>query len=292
MPPAADLHASYPDEVQHLAARTDTQDVSLGVKLAIAFGTFDFAFLLFLWACLIPTYRRRWRPRLRALVATSVALVTGKQRRTRDALSIRYRLALDAIVAARLKRESSRAHGEPVFLSHYVRNGVFRHWVLHTHSCKFELRRKAPTSRFEWRGSTSLFAAGEYFEANIGTSTFSMDAYKRSIAACHSPEVGRYFYSMVGWTTLSQEEIARHCADIFNSFGNYGLVSNNCQHFLRTLADEEIAALEACIEKEVRKAAGKSSYVLVIGDAGSGGGGDAGDSGGHGGDGGGGGGGC
>ncbi|GAT21115.1 LOW QUALITY PROTEIN: 2-hydroxyphytanoyl-CoA lyase [Aspergillus luchuensis] len=53
-----------------------------------------------------------------------------------------YRVALDKIVSARLEQESNTARGEPIFLSHYISQGQFRHWVLHTYGHKYELRQR------------------------------------------------------------------------------------------------------------------------------------------------------
>ncbi|KAH8712311.1 hypothetical protein HC256_005509 [Beauveria bassiana] len=151
----------------------------------------------------------------------------------------RSREALEKIVSARLEKESSNEFGEPVFVSHYTNNGVFRHWVLHAHGHKYELRRKAPSvARIEWQGSTSLFASAEYYEPAVGVSGFCTELYKSSVLAAYSPEVGSYFYSMVGWTTLAEEDVERECWEVFQRFGNYGLFYNNCQHFLRALADK------------------------------------------------------
>ncbi|KAJ2979339.1 hypothetical protein NQ176_g3316 [Zarea fungicola] len=195
---------------------------------------------------LIALCTQRWKPRLPARVVAFVALVsakvTGQQKLTRDALSMRYRKALAEIVKARLRNESSHELGEPVFVSHYIKNGVFRHWALHAHGHKFELRRKVPPSLFEWQGSTSLLAAGKYYESAVGNSGFSMEIYKRSVLARYSPEVGQYYYSMVGWTTLSKDEIQQRSVELFQRFGNYKLVSNNCQDFLRALANEIVTA--------------------------------------------------
>ncbi|KAM3430863.1 hypothetical protein MY4824_007436 [Beauveria thailandica] len=188
-------------------------------------------------------FRRQWKlPRSCVAFLAAVRLVvwrvSGRQKRTVDSLSRRYREALEMIVSARLEKESSKEFGEPVFVSHYINNGVFRHWVLHAHGHKYELRRKAPAAaRIEWQGSTSLFASAEYYEPVVGVSGLNMELYKSSVLAAYSPEVGCFFYSMVGWTTLSEQEIERECWAVFQRFGNYGLFYNNCQHFLRALAD-------------------------------------------------------
>ncbi|KAH0527111.1 hypothetical protein TsFJ059_002144 [Trichoderma semiorbis] len=95
-----------------------------------------------------------------------------------------YKAALDKIVAARLATESSVEPGEPVFLSHYISQGQFRHWVLHAHDYKYELRQTEV-------GDSNT--PGVY-EATIGPSGFNFKAYKESVITRYSPEVGHYFY--------------------------------------------------------------------------------------------------
>ncbi|KAK4063737.1 hypothetical protein Trihar35433_8445 [Trichoderma harzianum] len=141
-----------------------------------------------------------------------------------------YKAALDKIVAARLEEESSVESGEPVFLSHYISQGQFRHWVLHTHDYKYELRQTEV-------GDSNK--PGVY-EATIGPSGFNLKAYKESVITRYSPEVGHYFYSMIGWTTLSKERIDEECHRISTAFGKYSLLSNNCHDFLQQLADKVV----------------------------------------------------
>ncbi|KKP06189.1 hypothetical protein THAR02_01702 [Trichoderma harzianum] len=141
-----------------------------------------------------------------------------------------YKAALDKIVAARLATESSVEPGEPVFLSHYISQGQFRHWVLHAHDYKYELRQTEV-------GDSNT--PGVY-EATIGPSGFNLKAYKESVITRYSPEVGHYFYSMIGWTTLSKKRIDEECHRISTTFGKYSLLSNNCHDFLQQLADKVV----------------------------------------------------
>lgn len=133
-----------------------------------------------------------------------------------------YREALRKIVIARLQRETSTASGEPVFLSHYISQGRLRHWVLHVHGHKYELRQQPDKT---------------YYAAMSAPSGFDLQQYQRSITRNYSPEVGDYFYSIIGWTTLSKEQVNHKCAQVSASFGTYALFSNNCHGFLQRLAD-------------------------------------------------------
>ncbi|KAL7785776.1 hypothetical protein V8C43DRAFT_290963 [Trichoderma afarasin] len=158
-----------------------------------------------------------------------VAKAKGKETSKAD-IKKWYKAALDKIVAARLATESSVEPGEPVFLSHYISQGQFRHWVLHAHDYKYELRQTEV-------GDSK--APGVY-EATIGQSGFNLKAYKDSVITRYSPEVGHYFYSMIGWTSLSKKRIDEECHRISTTFGKYSLLSNNCHDFLQQLADKVV----------------------------------------------------
>ncbi|GKZ36199.1 hypothetical protein AbraIFM66950_007195 [Aspergillus brasiliensis] len=153
--------------------------------------------------------------------------VGSSQKKTKPSLAdIKrwYRAALDKIVAARLEQESGTESGEPVYLSHHISHGIFRHWVLHAYGYKYELREDPDRQ-------------GVY-DARIGSSEFNLDAYKQSVLTTYSPEIGKYFYSMVGWTTLSKEQIDAECRRVSETFGTYTLLLNNCHDFLQQLADK------------------------------------------------------
>ncbi|KAF3074124.1 hypothetical protein CFAM422_003266 [Trichoderma lentiforme] len=176
----------------------------------------------------------RSRKKAKAIASSKSAVAAkgkGKGKETSKAdIKKWYKQALDKIVAARLEKESSIESGEPVFLSHYISQGQFRHWVLHAHDHKYELRQTEV-------GDSNT--PGVY-EATIGPSGFNLKAYKESVITRYSPEVGHYFYSMIGWTSLSKERIDEECHRISTTFGKYSLLSNNCHDFLQKLADKVV----------------------------------------------------
>ncbi|KAF7125238.1 hypothetical protein CNMCM5793_001416 [Aspergillus hiratsukae] len=144
-----------------------------------------------------------------------------------------YRAVLEKIVAARVEKESSTEFGEPVFLSHYIDRGQFRHWVLHAHGYKYELRQTRTQTQGEAEDSHS-----RRYAAAIAPSGFDLEAYKQSIVTRYSPVVGYYFYSMIGWTTLSKEQVDEECGRVSANFERYNALGNNCHDFLQQLADE------------------------------------------------------
>ncbi|KAJ6031348.1 hypothetical protein N7540_002080 [Penicillium herquei] len=139
-----------------------------------------------------------------------------------------YRRAIEKIVTARLEGECSTTSGEPVFLSHYISQSRLRHWVLHVYGTKYELRQVSA------EGSSTQ----KHYKATISTSRFDFQEYQRSITTHYSPEVGNYFYSVIGRTTLSKEEIDAKCDEVDKGFGPYARLTNNCHDFLQRLADE------------------------------------------------------
>lgn len=157
-----------------------------------------------------------------------------------------YKDALDKIVTARLEQESSVAYGEPVFLSHYIHNGQFRHWVMHVHGYKYELRANDVNASADIGGGISGSGLGggtggddspNPYRAAVAESRFDMEEYKRSVALRRDPRIGPYFYSMIGWTDMTREQVDRECASVWGGFGAYGLLANNCHDFLQRLAE-------------------------------------------------------
>ncbi|OQE15925.1 hypothetical protein PENSTE_c026G02339 [Penicillium steckii] len=140
----------------------------------------------------------------------------------------RYKEALDKIVTARLKKESTTSSGEPIFLSHYISRGQFRHWVMHVHNHKYELRQRAADES----------NPKPYFVAAVSPSDFNFEKYRQSIALHYAPEVGNYFYSLIGWTKYSKERVDKKCHQMFKDFGKYSLFTNNCHDFLQSLAGD------------------------------------------------------
>ncbi|OQD98292.1 hypothetical protein PENSOL_c009G02721 [Penicillium solitum] len=162
-----------------------------------------------------------------------------------------YRGAIDKIVTARLQKESNTKSGEPVFLSHYILQGRLRHWVLHVHNHKYELRQRvADESHPE-----------PYYAAAIAPSGFNLKKYQQSITVHHSPEVGSYFYSMIGWTKLSKEQVDQKCLEVSTGFGEYALLSNNCHDFLQRLADKIITTKAPDWDWFRRHAVGGYHYI-------------------------------
>ncbi|KAL5364465.1 hypothetical protein BJX96DRAFT_157399 [Aspergillus floccosus] len=162
-----------------------------------------------------------------------------------------YREAIDKIVNARLQKECSTTSGEPVILSHYINQGRLRHWVLHTHSHKYELRQRV----------TDDSNTQPCYTAVIAPSSFDLCAYQRSVTLHHSPEVGNYFYSMIGWTALSKEQVDQECHQVSTSFGTYALFSNNCHDFLQRLADKIVTTKAPDWEWFRHQAVGGYQYI-------------------------------
>lgn len=109
---------------------------------------------------------------------------------------------------------------EPVLLSYYIKHGEFRHWVLHTHSHKYELRRIGT-------GYRPLIQKSRHVGVELALRTQSF-------------QNGRYYYCFLGWTTKTKEEVDESCNRVAKSFGVYSLAVNNCQDFLISLAADVI----------------------------------------------------
>ncbi|KAJ6024796.1 zinc finger protein [Penicillium herquei] len=169
-------------------------------------------------------YRRKNPNRLPTRRARINAL---KTKASKDEIRQWYRMAIEKIVTARLQAECSLISGEPIFLSHYISKGRLRHWVLHVYGYKYELRQE----------SAKGCSIRKHYKAFISLSGFNLQEYQRTVTANYLPIFGKYFYSIIGWTSLSKEEVDQKCDEVEKSFGRYALLTNNCHDFLQTLAD-------------------------------------------------------
>lgn len=177
-----------------------------------------FGVVVFIVALSVYSCRKKEKLKSQAKAVTKRVELAPVDRINAEALQKWYKDGLREIVRARLEKESDRASGEPVLLSYYISRGEFRHWVLHTHGHKYELRR-----------------VGVGYGPVIKPSNYSEKARRAAILRNSSPEVGQYYYSVIGWTTKSKEEVDEACRRVGDTFGIYNWATNNCQNFLNAL---------------------------------------------------------
>ena len=141
--------------------------------------------------------------------------------------------ALQPDVERRLKEEEDDKKGQQVWFSRYISNGRLRHWVLMTHGYKYELRRVNDESREEGAGTTK-------FTPKV--MPFTIDEEKRNAALAESsvPDVDGFYVCLIGWTTKTKEQVDDACWSVQKDFGQYDLLWNNCQDFLRMFAERII----------------------------------------------------
>ncbi|KAH9234513.1 hypothetical protein K456DRAFT_1724096 [Colletotrichum gloeosporioides 23] len=170
--------------------------------------------------------------------------------------------------AERLAEENNTAHGEPVWLSLWAFKGELRHWLLLAHRYKYELRRKRrpnPTSE-EGAGNgrpsameetteteglvepiedvTNTSGFGKFYEAatrQYSNYASDMEQRDKSIGTRAKPEVqtkgGLVIMVLIGWTNKTKDQVDEAFRKVEREFGDYHLTRNNCQHFVRNLAD-------------------------------------------------------
>ncbi|KAJ5613644.1 hypothetical protein N7528_007298 [Penicillium herquei] len=194
------------------------------VLLKIAAAFLSMLSWIFFILRIVRAYQERGANRLPTESASVEALETKP---SQDDIKQWYRRAIAKIVNARVQAECSLESGEPVFLSHYISKGRLRHWVLHVHEHKYELRQVLAEG----------FWTRKRYKASISPSGFDLLEYQRSVTMHHAPKVDNYFYSMIGWTTLSKKEVDQECDIVGEGFGSYSLFTNNCHDFLQSLAD-------------------------------------------------------
>ena len=149
--------------------------------------------------------------------------------------------AMQPDVERRLKEEEDHTKGQQVWFSRYIHNGRLRHWVLMTHGNKYELRRSDNVGEGvgeEGRGELKF---------TYHVTPFTIDEEKRKAALAESslPDVDGFYVCLIGWTTKTKDEVDPVCRSVFESFGEYNLLWKNCQHFLRMLAEQLLAAKAA-----------------------------------------------
>lgn len=131
--------------------------------------------------------------------------------------------------ALRQRQEQDTAKGERVWFSRHVENGRLRHWVLLTYNTKYELRRAA-------NGGDGKFT--------FSSRPFTIDQEQRQAFAADwkMPEADGYFVCLIGWTRMSKEQVDAACQQTFKEFPEYNLFWNNCQHFLKNMAERILVA--------------------------------------------------
>ena len=157
--------------------------------------------------------------------------------------------AMQPDVERRIREEEDHTRGEQVWFSRYIYNGRLRHWVLMTHGNKYELRRRDNVvidERQQQQDGNEKERPGEQ-EFTYHVSPFTIDEEKRkaSLAESSLPDVDGFYVCLIGWTTKTKEEVDLTCKAVLQQFGEYSLLWKNCQHFLKTLAEQIIVAKTA-----------------------------------------------
>jgi hypothetical protein len=147
----------------------------------------------------------------------------------------------------RQAQEHDTAKGEQVWFSRCILNGRLQHWVLMTHGMKYELRRRehveGESAGQEPKGKTGD-GDGAYV-CNIKPYTIDQERRDLSLTKLLTPEVDGYYICLIGWTRLSQAQTAEIAQTVLSSFGKYSLLRNNCQDFLRQLAEKILISPKA-----------------------------------------------
>ena len=148
-------------------------------------------------------------------------------------------------------QEEDISKGERVWFSRCILNGRLQHWVLLTHGMKYELRRRDHLNKGFPDSNTDNQdvqnegeSTGEYV-CNIKPYTIDQERRDISLTKLLIPEVDGYYICLVGWTRLTEPEVNNIAQTVLSSFGRYSLLRNNCQDFLRQLAEKILIASKA-----------------------------------------------
>ncbi|KAL9054913.1 MAG: hypothetical protein Q9162_003854 [Coniocarpon cinnabarinum] len=126
----------------------------------------------------------------------------------------------------RAAQEADDSTGERVWFSRCILNGRLQHWVLITYGTKYELRRDRNVG------------PGDEAQYVCNIRPYSIDQERRDMALTELgiPDVDGYYVCLIGWTQLPKEQVDAACHETLAGFGEYKLLRNNCQHFLKAMA--------------------------------------------------------
>lgn len=136
-------------------------------------------------------------------------------------------------------QEEDTSKGERVWFSRCILNGRLKHWVLLTHGMKYELRRRDHVGKDSPDTNTNnqdVENKGEYI-CNIKPYTIDQEKRDISLTQLLIPDVDGYYICLVGWTRLTEPQVNTIANTVLSSFRRYSLLRNNCQDFLRQLAE-------------------------------------------------------
>jgi hypothetical protein len=152
--------------------------------------------------------------------------------------------ALQKGVDLRKGQEEDTSKGERVWFSRCILNGRLQHWVLLAHGMKYELRRRdhvdkdSPDTNTNNQGVENEGKSKGEYVCNIKPYTIDQEQRDISLTKLLIPDVDGYYICLVGWTHLTEPEVNTIAQAVLSSFGRYSLLRNNCQDFLRQLAEK------------------------------------------------------
>lgn len=158
--------------------------------------------------------------------------------------------ALEKGAELRKGQEEDMSKGERVWFSRCILNGRLQHWVLMTHGMKYELRRgRYHSSTTPQNADTNAkVVEGESKDEYVcNVKPYTIDQEKRDISLTKLliPEVDGYYICLIGWTHLAEPDVTTIAQAILSAFGRYDLLRNNCQDFLRQLAEKILIGSKA-----------------------------------------------
>ena len=167
-----------------------------------------FALFAGVYAPIAIVCNRRWRKRLLETAASGPEHKEWVKR-------------LQPQIALRIEQERDTSRGRGVWFSRHIEHGRWKHWILIIDDVKYELRQNHVTKGYH---------------VNVAPCPLDHERRQAAIAKKHFPEYDGHYVCLIGWTRKSRsqiEDIARQ-----EEPWDYHRFTNNCQHFLRLLADQ------------------------------------------------------
>lgn len=129
---------------------------------------------------------------------------------------------LEPEISLREKQEQDQSRGRNVWFSRHIKQGSWKHWIIIIDNVKYELRQNHET-----RG----------FYVNIAPYLIDHERRKTAREETYFPEYDDYHVCLIGWTKMKPTELETSAREVGEGW-DYNKITNNCQHYLKLLADK------------------------------------------------------
>lgn len=168
----------------------------------------------------------------------------------------------------RLDEELDTTRGEPVYFSRRVKGGDLTHWVISCHQTSYELRLRTVRRAISGATLTSVVPTKSW-EAEkkpwdrVRDCVANHQEAMRETGRPHT-EDDKFTVALIGWTTFTPTQIDDAVQGVADSFGYYMLGFNDCQTYVRSLANLIISPYNRAMDWKWFSENALGSYTEVV----------------------------